>query len=83
MPKRTYNPEDYSPETQATMKELLTIRWSNLTQATMIHPPDAPQVADIIEKAVLKAKQVTEDEVRAACAAVAEAHLTNPKPEEQ
>lgn len=78
MPKRTYTPDDYSTETRAAMKELLAGR---------SYPGDQwlssyiVEIADIIEKAVLDAKRVTEEKVRAACAAVAEAHLTNPKPE--
>ena len=71
MPKRTYNPEEYQPETQAAMKEMsdqefLPCDW---------FPSDILQFADIIEKAVVEAKKVTEDKVRAGCAAVAEAHL--------
>ena len=78
MPK-TYNPEDYEPETQAAMKEILG-RHFNWGQWL---PPDILDFAGIIEKAVLATKQVTEEKVRAGCAAVAEAHLNNPKPEEQ
>lgn len=78
MPKRTYTPDDYSPETRGAMKELL---------AGQSYPGDQwlssyiVEIADIIEKAVVTAKQLTEAKVRAACAVVAEAHLNNPKQE--
>ena len=72
---KTYNPEDYSPETREAMKEILG-RHFNWGQWL---PPDILDFADIIEKAVLAAKQVTEEKVRAGCAAVAEAHLSNKK----
>jgi len=80
MPKRTYNPEDYSPETQAAMKEILGSQFdsSDWHRKDLLHVTD---IADAIEKAVKKAKQVTEDKVRAACASVAEAHLNNSKTE--
>lgn len=78
MTKRTYNPDDYEPETQAVMKELLD---PNVDDEQWV-AAGTVEMADLIEKAVLKAKQVTEEEVRAACAAVAEAHLSNHKPEE-
>lgn len=78
MTKRTYNPEDYSPETQAAMKELLP---GKPDPGDKLLSNYIVEIADIIEKAVKKAKQVTEEQVRAGCASAAEAHLTNPKPE--
>ena len=72
MTKRTYNPEDYQPETQAAMKEIYL---QNLAAFDWT-ASDQVLVADIIEKAVLAAKQVTEETVRAGCAAVAEVHLS-------
>ena len=82
MTKRTYNPDDYEPETQAAMKEILGSQFdsSDWCRIDLFHITD---LADIIEKAVKKAKQVTEERVRAACAAVAEAHLANPNREVQ
>lgn len=74
MTKRTYNPDDYEPETRAAIEQLLDSHLDFLTWLA----DDITEAADIIEKAVLKAKQVTEEEVRAGCAAVAEAHLTKP-----
>ena len=78
MTKRTYNPEDYSPETQAAMKEILGsgFDWGEWRQYELDY---VAEIAQAIEKAVMEAKKVTEDEVRAACAAVAEAHLSNKK----
>jgi len=80
MTKRTYNPEDYSLETQAAMKELLDPNVDEEQQEPWV-TAGTLAMANIIEKAVLKAKQVTEDKVRAACASVAEAHLNNSKTE--
>lgn len=82
MTKRTYNPDDYAPETQAAMREILISKFdpSNYNQNELTH---ISYIADAIERAVATAKQVTEEKVRAACAAVAEAHLNNPKPEAQ
>ena len=72
MPKRTYNPEDYEPEVQEAVRELRLGfdpgEWSHT---------DVIEVAEIIKKAVLAAKEVTEEKLRAGCAAVAEALLTN------
>ena len=82
MTKRTYNPDDYEPETQAAMNEILGPQFdsSDWHRKDLLH---VTEVADAIEKAVKKAKQVTEEQVRAGCASVAEAHLTNSKPKEQ
>ena len=77
MTKRTYNPENYEPETRAAIKQLLDSQLDFLTWLD----DDITEAADIIEGAVKKAKQVTEERVRAACAAVAKAHLINPKTE--
>lgn len=79
MANRTYNPENYEPETRAAIEQLLDSHLNFLTWLA----DDTTEAADIIEKAVLKAKQVTEEKIRAACAAVAEAYLTNPKREDQ
>ena len=81
MTKRTYNPEDYEPETQGAMKQLLDR--SNECYSGDWVGVNIPRAADIIERAVLESKKVTEEKVRAACAAVAEVHLTNPKPESE
>ena len=74
MTRRTYNPDDYEPEVQAAVKELRLRfdpgEWSH---------DDVIEVADIIKKVA----RVTEEKVRAACAAVAEAHLANPNPGEE
>lgn len=80
MTKRTYNPGDYSPETQAAMKEILGPQFdsSDWHRKDLLHVTD---IADAIEKAVKMAKQVTEEEVRSGCAAVAVAHLNNSKTE--
>lgn len=76
MSKRTYKPDDYALETQAAMKEILISKFdpSNYNQNELTH---ISYIADAIEKAVLSAKQVTEDKVRAGCAAVADSHLKN------
>ena len=79
MTKRTYNPEDYEPETRAVMKELLD---PNADDEQWV-AAGTVEMADLIEKAVKKAKQITEERIRAACASVAEAYSTNPKTEEQ
>ena len=73
MPKRTYIPEDYEPETQTAMTQLLT---DALSPEWCSMPDVRGLIADIIEKAVLEAKKVTQEKVRAGCAAVAEALLT-------
>jgi len=71
MTKRTYNSEDYEPETRAAMKDMFlnASAWRPRVASDMV------EIADIIEKAVVEAKKVTEEKVRAACAAVAEVHL--------
>lgn len=74
MTPRTYNPEDYSLETQAAMRVIVGLKFdsSNWCRADLLYVTD---IADAIEKAVLEAKKVTEEKVRAACAAVAEVYL--------
>lgn len=80
MAKRTYTLDDYSPETQAAVEQIISWHLDAKVQALST---DRYEVADIIENAVLSAKKVTEEKVRAGCAAVAEAHLNNPKTEKQ
>jgi|GEM_PF-6649495 len=72
MPRRTYTPDDYTPETRAAMKQLLAGKSYPEGQWLSSY---ILEVADIIEKAVVTAQKVTEEKIRAACAAVAEAHL--------
>ena len=82
MTKRTYKPEDYSPETRAAMKNILALGLfapGAVFDSDQWVSSDIPDIADIIEKAIVSAKQVTEEKVRAACAAVAEANLSNKK----
>ena len=87
MAKRTYNADDYEPETQAAMNAITDIQGLAIlegpSQGKAGHDFEwlRVEIADVIEKAVVEAKQVTEEKVRAACTAVAEAHLGNSKPE--
>lgn len=73
MQKTTYNPENYQPETQAAVKAIIK-SWPGYDLEWF-----STVMANIIEEAVVEAKKVTEEKVRAACAAVAEVHLSNQK----
>lgn len=54
MPKRTYNPDDYAPETRAAMKDVLALGLfapGAIFDSEEWVSPDIPKIADIIEKA--------------------------------